>query len=182
MGWKRAKFKSLYMNLLNIISKRRSVREYLHKEIEQEKIDYIIECARLAPSAVNYQPWKFIIIKSEDKKQLLHKCYNHREWFKSAPLYIIGLGDANQSWKRKSDNKDHLDIDLTIAMEHIVLAAEEQGLGTCWVCNFDVALYRQLFNIPENLIPVGILPIGYPAKEMEKVSNRKTVEEICETV
>ena len=169
------------MELLNIISKRRSVREYTTEDIEQEKIDYLMECARLAPSAVNYQPWKFIIVKSTEKKALLHQCY-HREWFAHAPLYIIALADTTQSWKRSSDEKDHGDIDVTIALEHIVLAATEKGLGTCWVCNFNVDLCKQLFNLPDNLVPIALIPIGYPAKETEEVSNRKHTKEITETI
>ena len=169
------------MNLLTIISKRRSVREFTKDEIEQDKIDYIMECARLAPSAVNLQPWKFIIVKSDEKKELLHQCY-HREWFVHAPLYIIALEDTTQSWKRSSDSKDHGEIDVTIAVEHIVLAAEEKGLGTCWVCNFKVDLCKELFNLPENLVPIAIIPIGYPAKEQEEVSNRKAMQEIIEII
>ena len=168
------------MDLLTIIKKRRSVREFTKDEIEQDKIDYIMECARLAPSAVNLQPWKFIIVKSDEKKELLHQCYS-REWFNYAPLYIIALEDTTQSWKRR-DGKDHGEIDVTIAVEHIVLAAEEKGLGTCWVCNFNVDLCKELFNLTENLVPIAIIPIGYPAKEQEAVSNRKPTEEIIETI
>ena len=169
------------MDILNLISKRRSVREYTTNAIEQEKIDYLIECARLAPSAVNFQPWKFIIVKSQEKKALLHKCY-HGEWFANAPLYIIALADRTQSWKRSSDEKDHGEIDVTIAVEHIALAAVEKGLSTCWVCNFNVDLCKELFNLPENLFPVALIPIGYPVKEPEEISNRKTVQEITETI
>ena len=169
------------MDLLNLISKRRSIRDFKTDEIEQEKIDYILECARLAPSAVNFQPWKFLIVKSHEKKELLRQCY-HREWFAYAPLYIIALEDTTQSWKRKSDNKDHGEIDLAIAIEHIVLAAEEKGLGTCWVCNFNTYLFKDLFNLPDHLVPIALIPIGYPAKKEEKVSNRKSTEEITEII
>ena len=169
------------MDLLKLISKRRSVRQFLPDDIEQEKIDYLLECTRLAPSAVNYQPWKFIIVRSPEKKALLSQCYN-REWFSQAPMYIIALGDTARSWKRKSDNKDHGDIDVAIAFEHLVLAATEKGLGTCWVCNFDAELCRELFGLPENMIPVAITPIGYPAQEPEEVSDRKSLQEITEVI
>ena len=167
------------MDLLNLISKRRSVREYTAAEVEQEKIDYLIECARLAPSAVNFQPWKFLIVKSHEKKELLRQCYQ-REWFAYASLYIIALDDTTKSWKRKSDNKDHGEIDLAIAIEHIVLAAEEKGLGTCWVCNFNTYLLKEVFNLPDHLVPVAIIPIGYPAKEQDQVSDRKHIKDIVE--
>jgi nitroreductase len=169
------------MELLKIISKRRSVRQFLPDSIEPEKIDYLLECARLAPSAVNAQPWKFILVKSSEKKLLLHQCYS-REWFSSAPLYIMALGDTRQSWKRKPDGKDHCDIDIAIAFEHLILAAAEQGLGACWVCNFDVALCCKLFDLPAGIIPVAITPIGYPAHDLETVTNRKTIREITEVI
>jgi nitroreductase len=169
------------MELLKLISKRRSVRQFLPDGIEQEKIDYLLECARLAPSAVNAQPWKFVLVKSPEKKALLHQCYG-REWFSSAPLYVLALGDIRRSWKRQPDGKDHGDIDIAIAFEHLILAAAEQGLGTCWVCNFDVELCRKLFNLPAYLIPVAITPIGYPAHDPERVTNRKTIREITEII
>ncbi|MDR1381923.1 MAG: nitroreductase family protein [Tannerella sp.] len=169
------------MELLQLISQRRSVRQYLPGDVEQEKIDRLMECARLAPSAMNSQPWKFIIVKSPEKKALLHQCYS-REWFASAPLYILALGDTDNSWKRKPDGKDYCGVDVAIAFEHLVLAATEQGLGTCWVCNFDVELCSKLFRLPANMIPVAITPIGYPAHEQEPVTNRKTMREITEII
>ncbi|MDR0681410.1 MAG: nitroreductase family protein [Dysgonamonadaceae bacterium] len=169
------------MDLLEIISKRRSVRQFLPDHVETEKIDYLLECARLAPSAVNAQPWKFLVVKSPEKKALLHQCYN-RDWFAVAPVYILALGDTGRSWKRKADGKDHCDIDVTIAFEHIVLAATEKGLGTCWVCNFDVELCYKLFDLPAGIIPVAITPIGYPAHDLETVTNRKTIREITEII
>lgn len=169
------------MELLKLISKRRSVRQFLPDSIEQEKIDYLLECARLAPSAVNAQPWKFILVKSPEKKALLHQCYS-REWFFSAPLYILALGDTRQSWKRKPDGKDHCDIDIAIAFEHLILAAVEEGLGACWVCNFDVELCRKLLDLPAGMIPVAMAPIGYPAYDPEPVTNRKTLRDITEII
>ena len=140
-----------------------------------------MECARLAPSAVNAQPWKFLIVQSPEKKALLRQCYN-REWFATAPVYILALRDTSRSWKRTFDGKDHSDIDVAIAFEHIMLAATEKGLGACWVCNFDTALCHELFHLPANMIPVAMTPVGYPAREAEKVTNRKLLQEITETV
>jgi len=149
------------MQLLDLIRKRCSVRSYSTQAVESEKLDYILEAARLAPSAVNYQPWYFVVIQSSEGKEKIRACYA-RDWFKAAPLYILVCGDHNQSWKRSTDNKDHADIDTSIAMEHICLAATELGLGTCWVCNFDAELCARLFHLPEGIEPVAITPIGYP--------------------
>lgn len=168
------------MNLLEIIQTRKSVRKYLPQAVEQEKLDYIIECVRLAPSAVNFQPWYFYIIKSEAVKEKLYECY-HNKWFSTnpAPVFIVACGDKNASWKRKSDGKDHIDIDLGIAFEHLCLAATEQGLGTCWVCNFDVEKVISVLDLSENMIPVAITPLGYPEIEDVKRTPRKSKEEIC---
>lgn len=171
------------MNLLEIIQTRKSVRKYLPKQVEEEKLDYIIECARLAPSAVNFQPWYFYIIRSEEVKEKLYGCY-HNKWFSThvAPVFVVACGDKAASWKRKSDAKDHMDIDVAIAFEHICLAAAEQGLGTCWVCSFDVEKVSSLLNLPENMVPVAITPLGYPDEKGIRSSPRKTKEEICKVL
>lgn len=165
------------MKFQELVKTRKSVREYLPKEVEDEKLDYILECARLAPSAVNFQPWFFIVVKQAEFKSKLRQCYN-REWFSTAPMYIVACGDTSQSWKRKTDGKDHMDIDLAIAIEHICLAAAEQGLGSCWVCNFDINLCKQLFELPEHIQPVTLIPIGYATKSDIKAQPRKEREDI----
>ena len=158
------------MTLMETILARRSVRTYTSQEIEPQKLDFVLETARLAPSACNLQPWHFIIVRENENKEKLHACYS-RDWFKSAPTYIIACADHSQSWKRRSDGKDHADIDLAIAIEHICLAATEQGLGTCWVCNFNVDLCKEIFNLPTHIEPVAIIPIGY---QDESDSSEKT--------
>lgn len=167
------------MNFKELLQKRYSVRTYLDREVEKGKIDYVLECARLAPSACNFQPWFFYIVNSENVKEGLRRCYG-REWFKTAPLYIVVCGDHSQSWKRsKTDNKDHCDIDAAIVSEHICLAAEDAGLGTCWVCNFDPDILKETLSIPENFEPVAIFPLGYidecktdiPEKKRKNISD-----------
>jgi nitroreductase len=150
------------MKIMDLIQKRCSIRDYSDKPIEQEKLDYIIEAARLAPSACNLQPWRILIIQSDEGKEKIQMCYG-RDWFKTAPLYMVICGDHSESWKRNQDEKDHADIDIAIATEHICLAAVEQGLGTCWVCHFDAKRCSELFNIPEDIEPIVIIPIGYPS-------------------
>ncbi len=168
------------MNFIELAKSRSSVRTYLSKKVEEDKISYMLDCARFAPSAVNSQPWTFIIVQEEENRKHLQACYD-REWFKSAPLYILVCGSHSQSWHRKSDNKDHCDIDVAIAVDHLVLAATEQGLGTCWVCNFDVALCSTLFQLSNDVEPIVILAIGYSdgndaakiRKEMKEIVIRK---------
>ena len=167
------------MNFLALARKRCSVRQYSDRSVEPEKMDYVLEAARLAPSAVNKQPWRILLIESEEKRQQLQSCYD-REWFKQAPLYLIVCGNHEESWKRAEDGKDHVDVDVAILTEHLCLAAAEQGLGTCWVCNFNVARCKQLFDLPDDLEPIVLLPLGYPADEsvFEGEKKRKALAEI----
>ena len=166
------------MKLNDLIAQRSSVRHYLPNKIEAEKLAYVLEAAHLAPSAVNYQPWCFIIVQEEEGCKKIHSCYG-RPWIQSAPMYIIACANHSESWKRAEDNKDHADIDVSIAVEHICLAATEQGLGTCWVCNFDLKACKEAFNLPEEIEPVVIIPIGYPdpAHDMNP-KKRKPLEAI----
>ena len=106
----------------------------------------------LHPSAVNFQPWRFRIVTDEAVLKALYSCYK-REWLATAPCIIVACVDHNESWHRRADNKDHADIDIAIAVEHLCLAAAEQGLGTCWVCNFDAPQCSEVLGLPENLEP-----------------------------
>ena len=164
------------MSFLDLVNKRYSVRSYEERQIEKEKIDYIMECVRMAPSAVNFQPWKFYIVTDKDKLNDIKSTYK-REWIMSAPCIIVACAKHDESWHRRSDNKDHADIDLAIAIEHLCLAAAEQGLGTCWVCNFDVNKFKESFRLPSGIEPVAIVPVGYAAAEPEQHSSRKPEED-----
>ena len=163
------------MTFLELTQKRYSCRGYQDRPVERELLDYIFECVRLAPSAVNRQPWKFRLVEGHSQREKLQQCYQ-REWFNSAPVYVIASILHEQEWVR-SDGKRHGDIDISIAVEHLCLAATEQGLGTCWVCNFDAALCSELFNLPANEEPAVLIPIGYPAVEPAE-KKRKELDEI----
>ena len=162
-------------NFLDLVKNRYSCRDYQPKCVEQEKVDYIMECVRFAPSAVNKQPWLFRMISDEAGKAKLQQCYN-RDWFKTAPMYIIASILHDEEWVR-ADGKHHGDIDIAIAVEHLCLAAAEQGLGTCWVCNFDAVLCKDLFQLPAQEEPAVLIPLGYAADE-PKIKQRKAIEEI----
>lgn len=154
------------MTFLDLVKARCSVRSYEQRAIEPEKLQYVMECTRLAPSAVNLQPWMFYVVTKPEDCNKIRQCY-HRDWFNEAPMYIIACSNHDESWKRRrSEPKDHADIDISIAVEHLCLAAAEVGLGTCWVCNFNVELCRELFDITAPYEPAVLIPIGYP-KTME---------------
>jgi nitroreductase len=169
------------MTFLELVKSRISIRQYTLEKVEDEKIAYILECVRLAPSAVNYQPWQFLVVKNDDVKRLLQECYPAK-WFAEAPLCIVACTDTSQSWKRSFDGKDHADIDIAIAVEHICLAAAEQGLGTCWVCNFDARKCSELLNLPEHIHPAVMIPVGYTTQTISRNPNRKPAEEIIKII
>ncbi len=163
------------MDFIELVKARYSCRNYQPTSVEQEKLNYIMECVRLAPSAVNKQPWKFRIISSEEDRKKICQCYN-RDWMATAPIVIIASILHDEEWVR-FDGKHHGDIDIAIAVEHLCLAATEQGLGTCWVCNFDAELCKKLFALGDNEEAAVMIPLGYPADEA-KEKKRKPVAEI----
>ncbi|WP_108823194.1 nitroreductase family protein [Dysgonomonas sp. Marseille-P4361] len=172
------------MTLKKLIESRYSVRAYLPQPVEKEKVEYVLECARLAPSANNFQPWRFIVITSPERVKGIYKAYD-REWFKTAPMHIVVCKDSSESWKRtNSDDKDFGDIDAAIAAEHICLAAAEIGLGTCWVCNFNPNILKQALRLPEHQDPIAIFPLGYidEAKNLIPEKKRKSLSDLTEWI
>ena len=131
----------------------------------------------MAPSAVNYQPWHLIVMDEEEDLASIHEVY-HRTWFREAPACIVVCADHSLSWKRKSDGKDFADIDAAIVIDHLVLKATELGLGTCWICNFNVEMTRQKLELPEHIEPIAIIPIGYT----DAIAPQKTRKELSEMV
>lgn len=165
------------MNFKELIEQRYSVRSYQDKEVEKEKLITILEAGQIAPSAVNNQPWHFIVVQEAENHKQFSEIY-HRDWFNEAPVYIVVCGDHDQAWKRKEDGKDHCDIDAAIAIDHMTLQATELGLGTCWICNFYVEKCKDYFNLPEHIEPIAILSLGYPTDKQVPVKKRKSLEEI----
>lgn len=163
-------------DFLTLTKLRRSVRTFQLQLPSEEALAYIMECVRMALSAVNFQPWKFRYVTAPEELERVVACYD-RPWIKEAPACFIAYRDTSREWVRKSDGKPHGDIDVAIAVEHLCLAAAEQGLGTCWVCNFDVQKCLELFPVPEHLVPVVVIPIGYPKDEVQD-KKRKAVEEL----
>ncbi len=147
------------MNFLELAKERYSLRNYSSKSVEKEKLEYVLEAARIAPSAVNFQPWEFVVVIQPEMMQKVQGCY-HRDWINTANTCIIILGNHEQAWKRR-DGKDFTDVDASIAIDHITLAATEQGLGTCWVCNFDAQKLKEVLELPAHIEPIAMLPIGY---------------------
>ncbi|NLK97692.1 nitroreductase family protein [Defluviitalea saccharophila] len=164
------------MNFIDLAKKRYSVRKFKDMAVEKEKILQVLEAGILAPSAVNYQPCHFIVITDEEIRSKVAETYP-RPWFQSAPVIIVACGDHSQSWIRK-DGKDHCDIDVAIAVDHMTLAATDLGLGTCWVCAFDAKKCHEVLELPENLEVIALLPMGYPMEESEPEKKRKSIKDM----
>ena len=147
------------MDFIQLAKSRYSSRKYKQLGVEDDKLKFVLEAGRVAPSAVNFQPWFFVVVRGENIENL-RTCY-HRDWFKTAPMYLVICSDHSKSWKR-GDGKDHGDIDAAIAADHITLAASSIGLATCWVCNFNKPKLTKTLNLPDYIEPVIILPLGYP--------------------
>lgn len=167
------------MEFKELATRRFSVRKFTDEAVSKADIEYIMECVRLAPSACNRQPWKYLIITSDEEKKKIQQCYD-RDWFKTAPMYVLCLKDVNNCWERPDDQKAHGDIDLGIAVEHLCLAAAERGLGSCWVCNYNVEAVSRLFPV-EGFEAVSIIPLGHIAEDCPHAEKkRKALSEIIE--
>jgi len=166
-----------FMNFIELATQRSSVRNFEPKLVEKEKLLYVLEAARIAPSAANFQPFKFLVITDPSILKSVQALY-HREWLVTAPAIIVAMGDHNKGWHRKNDGKDFTDIDVAIAVDHLTLAAAEQGLGTCWICNFDADKCTTLFNAPPNIEMIALIPIGYPVIEPKSVKKRMPIDQL----
>lgn len=167
-----------YPVLYNLAAHRYSCRSYAPARVPDDAMAAVLDVVRLAPSACNRQPWMFVIADGEDERQAIIDSYN-RDWIKTAPEFIIACGVHDEAWRRQLDGKDHTDVDVSIAVEHLCLAATSLGLATCWVCNFDPEIIRRAFRLPEGMEPIAIIPIGYPAEaDVVPAKKRKAMDEI----
>lgn len=170
------------MEFTELIRTRESVRNYdPGTPVPEEVLKRILEAGRLAPSACNYQPWKFLLISSPSMLEKVRACY-HREWFKEAPHVLVVTGLKDQAWKRTYDGYNSVETDAAIALTHIILAAENEGVATCWIAAYDPEMLKKALNIGKNQIIFGITPLGYPKKGYQKsgLKKRKALEEIVE--
>lgn len=163
------------MDFQKLIETRYSVRAYSSKPVEKEKVEKVLHAAQMAPTAANRQPFHFIVIETKGRGEELGRIY-HREWFSKAPLVICACADATQAWTRM-DGKHYADVDTTIAMDHLILAAADLGLGTCWVAAFDPQAAREILHIPVALEPIAFTPLGYP-KDSVREKKRKEIPDI----
>jgi nitroreductase len=163
------------MDFLELASKRYSVRSYKKEPVEKEKLERILEAARLAPTAVNIQPFQLLVVHTVGREAELLQIY-HKKWFVQAPIVICACGIPAKSWVRK-DGKNYNDVDVAIVMDHLILAATAEGLGTCWVGAFNPAAAKEVLCLPEGLEPIAFTPLGYAA-DRPPIKKRKSLSEL----
>ncbi len=163
------------MDIFSLISIRQSIRSYEEKTVENEKVMMVLEAGRQAPSAVNNQPWYFVVLKGSEQISRLKYVYS-REWFLKVPVVIVVCCDRQNAWKRR-DGKSYGDVDAAIAMDHMILAATALGLGTCWIGAFDSAKASEALKLPSHIEPVAMTPLGYSGEVPTKKA-RKSIKEI----
>ncbi|MFX0092472.1 MAG: nitroreductase family protein [Candidatus Hodarchaeota archaeon] len=165
------------MEFLEVIKTRRSIRKYLETPVPDESLQRILDVGRIAPSAANKQPWHFILIKDKTQQLKIKPAYD-REWLQNAPVILIVCVDINKGWTR-ADGREYSTVDAAITMHSMILAAANEGLGTCWIANFKELELKKVLNIPENITPIAMTPIGYPdSEEKLRPFERKTLKEI----
>jgi len=164
------------MEYAQLVAQRYSVRAYKPDAIADEKLAAVLEAARLAPTAVNYQPFQLIVIHTRGREQELKQIYG-KDWFTQGPLVICLCVVTDEAWVRRYDGKNFGDVDGTIVMDHLILAAANEGLGTCWIGAFDPEATRKILGLPDNVEPLAFTPLGYPADEL-KPKKRKPLAEL----
>lgn len=156
------------MSVFDTIKDRRSIRVYKGERIPKDKLEKLLEAARLAPSAANRQNWKFIVVENEQIKNKLVTACNNQAFVGTASHVIAGIGDSSQKWHQ---------VDLAIALEQVVLEAVELELGTCWIGAFNEDEVKKILKIPQDKKVVALLTVGVPA-ESPAARPRKAMEEI----
>jgi nitroreductase len=168
------------MEFTNLIRIRESVRNYdPNRPVPKKILEKILDAGRLAPSAHNCQPWKFLVISSSAILEKVKVCYK-RDWIKDAPQIIVVLGLKDQAWIRDYDGYTSIETDVAIAMTHILLAAENEGVGACWIAAYDPALLKEAIKPDVNELIFGIIPLGYPKPGFQKafIKKRKPLADI----
>ena len=172
------------MNFHTLILERESIRSYnIKRKIPKDTLNRILNAGRLAPSAGNRQPWEFLLVSSEEMLGKIRPCYK-AGWFKEAPHILIVKGYKDKAWTRADDGYNALETDLTIAMDHMILAAEYENIGTCWIAAFTPEILRKALELKDNEEIFAITPLGYYMDGFQKKADkkRKPFEEVVKFI
>ncbi len=165
------------MEFYEVIKKRKSVRKYNSKKVPDDVLNRILEAGRIAPSAKNIQPWKFVVVRDPALKKQIAEASRGQMFMADADVIICGCALEKIAWGRMGGYMSSFAVDLAIAMDHMILAAANEGLGTCWIGAFEEKAVKLLLGVPEDVKVVALTPLGYPAEE-PKDRGRKSISEI----
>jgi len=166
------------LDFFEVIRNRRSIRKYQDKSVEKEKLQKILEAARLAPSAMNRQPYKLIVVSKKDILSKMNSACN-QDW--KAPIMIAMVSIPKEAWVR-DDGEEYWKADAAIAMHQVSLAAFAEGLGTCWIAAFKEKEVKELLGVDSGSRIPFLSPLGYPAENKGPITNRKTLESLIHNV
>lgn len=164
------------MDVYEAIKLRKSVRAFEDKPVEQDKLDRILEAARLAPSASNRQEWRFVVVTDREKRAKLVDAARNQRFVGEAPIVIACCAETNQHVMPCGHKS--FPVDVAIAIDHLTLAAVAEGLGTCWIGAFSPEEVRKILGIPDHIEIVELLPLGYPKDPSLSKKNRLSTAEI----
>ena len=168
------------MDVFEAVKKRRSTRNFKQKAIPKEMEKKLIEALIWAPSAGNLQSRKFYFIKGKEKKEKLAESAASQNFISVAPLVVVACADLEiETHYGKRGKEIYAICDVAVSIENMLLTATEIGLGSCWVGAFEEEKVRKVLDIPKNLLPIAILPVGFPDK-VPPPPERKSKEEIIE--
>ncbi|MBL7170871.1 MAG: nitroreductase family protein [Candidatus Omnitrophica bacterium] len=169
------------MNTFETIKSRRSIRKYKSTAIEEEKLNKVLEALQLAPTACNFQPFKFIVVKDKKVKNALVPVCRDQKFIAEAPIVIVGCTYPENAYQKMGGKGNSHEVDLAIAFDHLTLAAWELGLGTCWIGAFSEEEVKKVLGIPSPVRVVALTPLGYP-DEKPQLRRRKSMKELIEYV
>jgi len=150
------------MNVYEAIRTRRSVRRYSPQPIPEDTLSRLRDALRLAPSACNFQPWRFIFVTDQRLRTEFGQVAHQQTFIAQAPVIVVGCGFPDRAYKGMGGRGNSVDIDVAIALDHLTLAAVAEGLGTCWIGAFDEQAVKRLLEIPQEVKVVALTPLGFP--------------------
>lgn len=163
------------MDFQDLIRRRRSIRGYRPHPIPDDVLRRVLEAGRIAPTACNLQAFRLLVVTEPETRRRMQAVYR-QDWFYTAPVILVGCVLPDQAWRRR-DGWSAADVDLAIVMDHIILAATDEGLGTCWVCAFDEAKAKEILRVPPEVRISAMTPLGYPDKAPDPFT-RKRLEDL----
>jgi len=164
------------MEYQTLIRSRFSVRAYENRSVPDQSMQKVLQAFCLAPTAANRQPLGLVVVETASHQEALQKVYRPAWFWKQPPLVLCACTTPEQAWTR-GDGKCYADVDVAIAMDHLILAATDEGLGTCWIGAFDIVAAREALGLPDDVEPVAWTPLGYPA-DASRPKLRKPLEQL----